>query len=89
MVAQPFGGRAAPLCCRRILRALTFLAARLFGIAATDYVDDVNGCEPRATAVSALVSWKQLVNKVFWFPLEDLEEGIWGEAYRSRCALRC
>ena len=50
-----FGSRSAPLNCSRLLRLLTFLAARLLGIYAIDCIDDVNAEEPKQTAPSALL----------------------------------
>ena len=75
-VAEPFGGRAAPLCCGRVLRLLTFSAARLFGIAAADYVDDVNAVEPSQIAPLGLVCWKQFVGEICGFRLESSKEFI-------------
>ena len=75
-VAELFGGRAAPLCCGRVLRLLTFSAARLFGIAAADYVDDVNAVEPSQIAPLGLVCWKQFVGEICGFRLESSKEFI-------------
>ena len=71
-----FGSKSAPLNCSRLLRALTFLAARLFGIFSLDCVDDVNACEPKKIAPSALVTWKAFAGEILGFRFEGSKHGL-------------
>ena len=59
-----------------MLHFLLFLASRLLGISAIDCVDDVNSCEPLATAPSGLVSWKIFAQESCGFQMEESKEGI-------------
>ena len=71
-----FGSKPASLNCSRVLRVLTFLAARLFGIYGIDCTDDVNACEPKQTAPSALLAWKTFAGDIIGFRFEGSKHGL-------------